>query len=115
MPPSIGKETLRKVNDFVDDDLLSCFLWAAGENAIATPSWESPSVNPLKGIPLPPSMPPLPPAVGAGAGLGGGLTKPPSGAMRPPPRPTHFGESGVVGEHHAPHSPFFLLQPRTRN
>ena len=47
-----------------DDDLLSCFLWAAGENAIATPSWESPSVNPLKGIPLPPSMPPLPPAAG---------------------------------------------------
>ena len=25
--------TLNKVNDFVDDDLLSCFLWAAGENA----------------------------------------------------------------------------------
>lgn len=42
--------TLKKVNDFVDDDLLSCFLWAAGENAVATPGWESPSVNPLKGI-----------------------------------------------------------------
>ena len=27
--------TLNKVNDFVDDDLLSCFLWAAGENAVA--------------------------------------------------------------------------------
>ena len=38
-------QALRKVNDFVDDDLLSCFLWAAGENAIATPSWESPSVK----------------------------------------------------------------------
>lgn len=46
----------------MDDDLLSCFLWAAGENAVAQPGWESPSVNPLKGIPLPPSMPPLPPA-----------------------------------------------------
>lgn len=55
--------TLEKVNDFVDDDLLSCFLWAAGENAVAQPGWESPSVNPLKGIPLPPLMPPLPPAV----------------------------------------------------
>ena len=59
-----------------DDDLLSCFLWAAGENAIATPSWESPSVNPLKGIPLPPSMPPLPPAAGHGAGLASGLRAP---------------------------------------
>jgi len=29
---------------------------------VAQPGWESPSVNPLKGIPLPPSMPPLPPA-----------------------------------------------------
>ena len=29
---------------------------------MAQPGWESPSVNPLKGIPLPPSMPPLPPA-----------------------------------------------------
>ena len=47
--------TLNKVNDFVDDDLLSCFLWAAGENAVAQPGWESPSVNPLKGIPLPPA------------------------------------------------------------
>ena len=55
-------QTLRKVNDFVDDDLLSCFLWAAGENAVAQPGWESPSVHPLKGIPLPPNMPPLPPA-----------------------------------------------------
>ena len=54
--------TLNKVNDFVDDDLLSCFLWAAGENAVAQPGWESPSVNPLKGIPLPPAMPPLPSA-----------------------------------------------------
>ena len=27
--------TLNKVNDLVDDDLLSCFLWAAGENAVA--------------------------------------------------------------------------------
>ena len=25
------------------------FLWAAGENAVAQPGWESPSVNPLKG------------------------------------------------------------------
>ena len=32
--------TLNKVNDFVDDDLLSCFLWAAGENAVAQPGWE---------------------------------------------------------------------------
>ena len=63
----LNELTLRKVNDFVDDDLLSCFLWAAGENAVATPGWESPSVNPLKGIPLPPSMPPLPPAAGARA------------------------------------------------
>ena len=53
---------LNKVHDFVDDDLLSCFLWAAGENAITQPGWESPSQNPLKGIPLPPSMPPLPAA-----------------------------------------------------
>ena len=36
----ISELTLRKVNDFVDDDLLSCFLWAAGENAVATPGWE---------------------------------------------------------------------------
>ena len=50
--------TLNKVNDFVDDDLLSCFLWAAGENAVAQPGWESPSATPLKGIPLPPAMPP---------------------------------------------------------
>jgi len=55
--------------DFVDDDLLSCFLWAAGENAVAQPGWESPSVNPLKGIPLPPAMPPLPPAGNEGRGL----------------------------------------------
>ena len=34
---SLDELTLRKVNDFVDDDLLSCFLWAAGENAVATP------------------------------------------------------------------------------
>src|SRR6056297_3571269 len=53
---------LAALQDFVDDDLLSCFLWAAGENAVAQPGWESPSVNPLKGIPLPPAMPPLPPA-----------------------------------------------------
>eukprot|EP00965_Chrysotila_dentata_P071705 2368777-Pleurochrysis_carterae.AAC.1 len=51
-------------------DLLSCFLWAAGENAVAQPGWESPSVNPLKGIPLPPDMPPLPPAGGQGGGVG---------------------------------------------
>ncbi|EOD10745.1 hypothetical protein EMIHUDRAFT_452653 [Emiliania huxleyi CCMP1516] len=58
--------------DFVDDDLLSCFLWAAGENAVAQPGWESPSVNPLKGIPLPPAMPPLPPPdVGPSATTGG--------------------------------------------
>lgn len=57
--------SLRKVTDFVDDDLLSCFLWAAGENAVAQPGWESPSVTPLKGIPLPPNMPLLPPAAGA--------------------------------------------------
>jgi hypothetical protein len=79
---------LRRVNDFVDDDLLSCFLWAAGENAVATPGWESPSVNPLKGIPLPPSMPPLPPP----AGQGGGSSLPPlpmpaSSSMPPPPLP----------------------------
>ena len=53
---------LNGVHDFVDDDLLSCFLWAAGENAVAQPGWESPSVIPLKGIPLPPAMAPLPPA-----------------------------------------------------
>ena len=51
------EDDLRKVHDFVDDDLLSCFLWAAGENAVAQPGWESPSVTPLKGIPLPPDMP----------------------------------------------------------
>jgi len=74
-------QTLRKVNDFVDDDLLSCFLWAAGENAVAQPGWESPSVTPLKGIPLPPNMPLLPPAAGADEedgvadfGLGAGAT-----------------------------------------
>mmetsp|Transcript_76507 Transcript_76507/g.127515 ORF Transcript_76507/g.127515 Transcript_76507/m.127515 type:complete len:466 (+) Transcript_76507:67-1464(+) len=66
-----GDEPLQRVADFVDDDLLSCFLWAAGENAVAQPGWESPSVNPLKGIPLPPSMPPLPPA---GAALPGPTT-----------------------------------------
>ena len=44
---ALDELTLRKVNDFVDDDLLSCFLWAAGENAVAQPGWESPSVNPL--------------------------------------------------------------------
>ncbi|KAL1506905.1 hypothetical protein AB1Y20_007769 [Prymnesium parvum] len=60
--------TLEKVNDFVDDDLLSCFLWAAGENAVAQPGWESPSVNPLKGIPLPPLMPSLPPAAPSPSG-----------------------------------------------
>ena len=38
--------TLSKVNDFVDDDLLSCFLWAAGENAVAQPGFQSPSTNP---------------------------------------------------------------------
>ena len=38
-----------RTDDVVDDDLLSCFLWAAGENAVAQPGWESPSVNPLKG------------------------------------------------------------------
>lgn len=65
-------EDLSKVQDFVDDDLLSCFLWAAGENAVAQPGWESPSVNPLKGIPLPPAMPPLPPPdVGPSATTGG--------------------------------------------
>ena len=65
----VDELTLRKVNDFVDDDLLSCFLWAAGENAVAQPGWESPSVTPLKGIPLPPNMPPLPPSASADGGL----------------------------------------------
>ncbi len=55
-------DNLKKVGEFVDDDLLSCFLWAAGENAVAQPGWESPSINPLKGIPLPPMMPELPSA-----------------------------------------------------
>ena len=68
--------TLNKVNDFVDDDLLSCFMWAAGENAVAQPGWESPSQKPLKGIPLPPAMPPLPEAGGgAGESLGHGVLK----------------------------------------
>ena len=31
----------------MDDDLLSCFLWAAGENAVAQPGWESPSMIPV--------------------------------------------------------------------
>ena len=64
---SMDPGALSRVNDFVDDDLLSCFMWAAGENAVAQPGWESPSQKPLKGIPLPPAMPPLPEA-GGGAG-----------------------------------------------
>ena len=56
---SMDPGALSRVNDFVDDDLLSCFMWAAGENAVAQPGWESPSQKPLKGIPLPPAMPPL--------------------------------------------------------
>eukprot|EP00966_Prymnesium_polylepis_P043737 1013663-Prymnesium_polylepis.1 len=70
--------TLEKVNDFVDDDLLSCFLWAAGENAVAQPGWESPSVNPLKGIPLPPLMPSLPPAAPTPGGSSSSATKSPA-------------------------------------
>eukprot|EP00322_Chrysochromulina_rotalis_P015501 CAMPEP_0115877844 /NCGR_PEP_ID=MMETSP0287-20121206/26444_1 /TAXON_ID=412157 /ORGANISM="Chrysochromulina rotalis, Strain UIO044" /LENGTH=225 /DNA_ID=CAMNT_0003333395 /DNA_START=34 /DNA_END=708 /DNA_ORIENTATION=+ len=61
MELDLGAE-LQNVQSFVDDDLLSCFLWAAGENAVAQPGWESPSVTPLQGIPLPPNMPPLPQA-----------------------------------------------------
>ena len=78
--------TLNKVNDFVDDDLLSCFLWAAGENAVAQPGWESPSVNPLKGIPLPPAMPPLPSAAGSSDDVKPELPEPaPVPAPAPPP------------------------------
>ena len=32
---SMDPGALSRVNDFVDDDLLSCFMWAAGENAVA--------------------------------------------------------------------------------
>ena len=64
------EDDLRKVHDFVDDDLLSCFLWAAGENAVAQPGWESPSVTPLQGIPLPPDMP-LDGGDDADGGMGG--------------------------------------------
>ena len=67
---SMDPGALSRVNDFVDDDLLSCFMWAAGENAVAQPGWESPSSKPLKGIPLPPEMPPLPDAAGGGGGGG---------------------------------------------
>ena len=73
----LDPEKLAAVNDFVDDDLLSCFMWAAGENAVAQPGWESPSSKPLKGIPLPPAMPPLPEA---GGGAGEGLSKSTRGA-----------------------------------
>jgi len=73
----LDPEKLAAVNDFVDDDLLSCFMWAAGENAVAQPGWESPSQKPLKGIPLPPAMPPLPEA---GGGAGEGLSKSTRGA-----------------------------------
>jgi len=58
-------QQLANVASFVDDDLLSCFLWAAGENAVAQPGWESPSVTPLRGIPLPPKMELLPAAASA--------------------------------------------------
>ena len=74
---SMDPGALSRVNDFVDDDLLSCFMWAAGENAVAQPGWESPSQKPLKGIPLPPAMPPLPEA---GGGAGEGLSKSTRGA-----------------------------------
>jgi len=60
-------QQLANVASFVDDDLLSCFLWAAGENAVAQPGWESPSVTPLRGIPLPPKMELLPAAASAPA------------------------------------------------
>lgn len=44
----LGDEDIMKVKEFVDDDLLSCFLWAAGENAIAQPDWRSPFSQPHK-------------------------------------------------------------------
>ena len=98
--------TLEKVNDFVDDDLLSCFLWAAGENAVAQPGWESPSVNPLKGIPLPPLMPSLPPAAespgggpSAAKGTSPAATASASTAMMPvSPETSQLGAGGDLGE-----------------
>ncbi|KAG8469573.1 hypothetical protein KFE25_006028 [Diacronema lutheri] len=39
---SLGASDLVKVKEHVDDDLLSCFLWAAGENAMNQSGWESP-------------------------------------------------------------------------
>ena len=89
--------TLNKVNDFVDDDLLSCFLWAAGENAVAQPGWESPSVNPLKGIPLPPAMPPLPSAAGSSNDVKPELPEPtPVPALPPPAVPTPTSSADPV-------------------
>ena len=70
-------QKMANVASFVDDDLLSCFLWAAGENAVAQPGWESPSVTPLRGIPLPPEMELLPDAAPSGP--------PPKVETKPPP------------------------------
>ena len=93
---ALDELTLRKVNDFVDDDLLSCFLWAAGENAVAQPGWESPSVNPLAGIPLPPTMLPLPAAAPAV-----GRNQAPASTSASPSKPTRGSaknSGGAVGD-----------------
>ncbi|KAJ1640918.1 hypothetical protein T492DRAFT_1138572 [Pavlovales sp. CCMP2436] len=37
---SLGASDLLKVKEHVDDDLLSCFLWAAGENAMNQSGWD---------------------------------------------------------------------------
>lgn len=61
----LGDEDIVKVREFVDDDLLSCFLWAAGENAIAQAEWKSPfsmpRAPPMESVPslaLPPASTP---------------------------------------------------------
>jgi hypothetical protein len=77
-------QKMANVASFVDDDLLSCFLWAAGENAVAQPGWESPSVTPLRGIPLPPEMELLPDAAPSGP--------PPKVETKPPPESMKGGD-----------------------
>lgn len=91
---NVDELTLKKVNDFVDDDLLSCFLWAAGENAVAQPGWESPSVHPLKGIPLPPNMPPLPPSAGLDGSIDGMVEKASGGSKAASKAGGMFGGGG---------------------